>query len=81
VFGKNLEPVAAQCVVCKKFFAILGGVDPEDLARWRDGGVLAQDAMPYLSSADRELLCLSNVCATCWTLLCPDPNANPTHYH
>ena len=78
VFGKNLELVATQCVVCKKFFAIQ--VDREDLALWRDG-VLAQDAMPYLSPADRELLCLSNICGTCWNQLCPDPNANPTHYH
>jgi hypothetical protein len=78
VFGKNLEPVAARCVVCKKFVAIQ--VDPEDLARWW-GGVLAQDAMPYLSAADRELLCLSNVCGECWKLLCPEPLVYPHEYN
>lgn len=76
--GTNLTTVAAQCVICKKFVAIR--VDLEDLVLWRDG-VLVQDAMPYLSPADRELLCLSNVCGTCWKLLCPDPNTHPTHYH
>jgi len=68
VFGKTLQPVAAQCVVCEKFFAVR--VDREDLARWR-GGVFAQDAMPYLSPGDRELLCLSHVCGACWELLVP----------
>ena len=72
--GDNLQPVLAQCVVCKRFVATR--VDPEDLARWRDG-VLAQDAMPYLSPADRELLCISNVCGECWILLCP---AEPLEY-
>lgn len=76
MFGENRKPVAVRCVVCKKFVAIRGGVDLEDLARWRDG-ILAQDAMLYLSPADRELLCISNVCGDCWTLLCP---AEPLEY-
>ena len=33
--------------------------------------------MPYLSQADRELLCISNVCGECWNLLCP---AEPLEY-
>jgi hypothetical protein len=79
MFGENRKPVAVRCVVCGKFVAIQGGVDPEDLARWR-AGVLAQEAMPYLSVADRELLCLSNVCGACWNLLCADPITDPTSY-
>lgn len=82
--GKNRQAVAAECVNCGKFFAI--SIDLDDLARWRDG-VLCQDAfvdengVPYISDADRELLCLSNVCGECWKYLCPDPNTHPTHYH
>lgn len=76
--GTILSIVAARCTVCKKFVAIQ--VDLEDLARWRVG-VLAQDAMPYLSPADRELLCLSNICGACWKLLCPDLIAHPTAYN
>jgi len=76
--GTNLSTVVAQCVVCKMFVAMQ--VDLEDLAFWRDG-VLAQDALPYLSAADRELLCLSTVCGACRTLLCPNPIVNPTAYN
>jgi len=76
--GANLSIVAVQCVVCKKFVAIR--VDLEDLARWR-AGAHAQDAMPYVSCADRELLCLSKVCPACWDLLCPDPITHPTAYN
>lgn len=74
--GTNRSLVAVQCVVCKKFVAIR--VDLEDVERWRKG-MLVQDAMPYMSPPERELLCLSNACGACWKLLCPDPNT--THYH
>ena len=76
--GANLSILVVQCVVCKNFVSVR--VDLDDLVRWR-AGALAQDAMPYLSPAERELLCLSNVCGACWKLLCPDPNTHPSRYH
>lgn len=47
-------------------------VKGEDLFRYNNGAK-AQEAFPYLSSADRELLCLTGMCSTCWDeLFAPD---------
>jgi hypothetical protein len=79
MFGTHRQLIAVQCVVCHKYVAMR--VDTDDLAQWR-GGVLCQDAfvdengVPYISAADRELLCLSRMCGACWTRLVPtDPLA------
>jgi hypothetical protein len=39
-------------------------VNEADYWDWQDGA-LAQDAFPYLSADDRELL-ISGICPTCW---------------
>jgi hypothetical protein len=39
-------------------------VNEMDYLDWQDG-VLAQDAFPYLSANEREML-ISGICPTCW---------------
>jgi hypothetical protein len=77
VYGEKLELITLQCSVCKKFVALR--LDKGDLARHLYGGVLIQDAFPYLDSGTRELL----LTATCpdWDLLCADPIAHPYAYN
>jgi hypothetical protein len=69
MFGQNLQLIAKQCQLCKKWVAIR--VDPEDVQRHMEG-VFVQDAFPYLSPADRELGWLSGLCDCCWHLLCSE---------
>jgi hypothetical protein len=45
-------------------------VNITDVADWKLGEMI-QDAMPYLSSAERELL-ISRTCDDCWKELYPD---------
>lgn len=54
--------LSRTCIMCGKNQSLM--VRPEDyLARER--GALAQDAYPYLSADDRELL-ISGVCGICY---------------
>ena len=39
-------------------------VNKMDYLDWQDG-MLAQDAFPYLSASDREML-ITGICPTCW---------------
>ena len=39
-------------------------VNEDDYLDWQDG-MLAQDAFPYLSADEREML-ISGICPTCW---------------
>ena len=39
-------------------------VNAMDYLRWRDG-MLAQNAFPYLTAEEREML-ISGICPTCW---------------
>ena len=39
-------------------------VNEMDYLDWQDGK-LAQDAFPYLSASDREML-ISGICSSCW---------------
>lgn len=39
-------------------------INPVDLAAWKRG-TLIQDAMPYLSDGEREIL-ISKTCGECW---------------
>ena len=46
-------------------------VDQTDFNRWKDDGVLIQDAFPYLNADDRELIMSTRhfgfwMCPTCW---------------
>ena len=56
------EKVARQCVKCKNVHILL--VNSDDFQRWKDGALI-QDAMPYLSADERELL-ISSICGLCF---------------
>ena len=51
-----------DCVQCKETQSITVG--SEDLANWHNGDLI-QDAMPYLSADDREVL-ISGTCGACF---------------
>ena len=57
--------VQVDCNLCSKGFIL--HVHEKDLADWREGKLI-QDAMPYLSASERELL-ISNICEDCFTKL------------
>ncbi len=54
-----------QCVHCNTDYEI--AVEKKDFDRW-ESGELIQDAMPYLTPGQRELL-ISNTCDACWDRL------------
>lgn len=51
------------CRVCGRTFPI--NVDANDYMDWQKGKCI-QDAMPYLTADERELL-ISHTCGECWT--------------
>ena len=55
-------PVEKACPFCGNKNTVM--VEAQDFMDWRDG-LLAQDAFPYLSADDREVI-ISGVCSTCW---------------
>lgn len=54
--------VVTQCPFCGRGNEV--EVNEVDYWDWQDG-VLAQDAFPYLSADEREML-ISGICPTCW---------------
>jgi hypothetical protein len=60
--SERSKVVNVDCVQCKTKYSLL--VNPKDIISWQAGKYI-QDAMPYLSSAERELL-ISQTCDTCW---------------
>ena len=54
--------VVTRCPFCGKAHEI--EVNEMDYLDWQDGK-LAQDAFPYLSASDREML-ISGICPDCW---------------
>ena len=56
------DTVAVTCRHCQKSHNLL--VTFADLAAWKRG-MYIQDAMPYLSADERELL-ISQTCGACW---------------
>lgn len=59
----NLDcTVITVCPFCGKGHEIL--VNEDDYYDW-DDGKLAQEAFPYLSAEEREML-ISGICPTCW---------------
>jgi len=53
------------CLKCKKTVDV--GIKPEDYERWAAGELL-QNAAPYLTADDREIL-LSGLCGSCFDAL------------
>jgi len=54
------------CDLCKQEYNILA--KEQDMFDWLSGDKYIQDALDYLSPAERELL-ISRVCDTCWKQL------------
>lgn len=54
--------VVTQCPFCGRGNEV--EVNEADYWNW-DDGMLAQDAFPYLSADEREML-ISGICPTCW---------------
>jgi hypothetical protein len=52
-----------RCNLCSKEYNIIA--DRNDMEAWISGDKYIQDALDYLSSAERELL-ISQTCNTCW---------------
>ena len=57
-----MQSVEITCGDCGKKKSFI--VNPTDLQAWEDGTHI-QDAMPYLTAAQRELL-ISRTCNDCW---------------
>lgn len=55
-----------ECAHCHKTYTFK--VEQKDYVAWDSGTVLIQDAMPYLTAGERELL-VSATCDTCWDRL------------
>ena len=60
--------ITVVCWMCDASHTLM--VNITDVADWKLGEMI-QDAMPYLSSAERELL-ISRTCDDCWKELYPD---------
>ena len=58
----NKVTIKVQCKNCGKTFKIR--VYPEDIEKYQNGELI-QNAFPYLSAEDRELI-ISGICPTCW---------------
>ena len=62
------ETIVVVCHLCRRHYDLL--VNMDDVRSWMDGTYI-QDAMPYLSAGERELL-ISHTCDDCWKELFPD---------
>lgn len=65
--------VKTKCPFCHKYHLV--EVDIKDFYAWHDGEKLVQDAFPYLSANEREML-ISGICPTCWDKMFP-PEEDP----
>ena len=62
--------IVTRCPFCGR--ANFVEVNEGDYLDW-DDGVNAQEAFPYLSASEREML-ISGICLTCWSnMLPPEP--------
>ena len=52
-----------RCQVCQKEYSIIA--DRNDMEAWLSGEKYIQDALSYLSAADREMF-ISETCGVCW---------------
>ena len=55
--------IKSQCPFCNIYSDI--SIDLIDLISWEVDGLPAQDAFPYLSDDDREMV-ISGICPDCW---------------
>lgn len=64
--NKKEVTVVTVCPMCGHANEV--AVNEEDYFAWSFDGVLAQDAFPYLSADEREML-ISGICPKCWNKL------------
>lgn len=58
-----------RCNLCSKEYNIIA--DRNDMEAWISGDKYIQDALDYLTAAERELL-ISKTCGSCWNNLYPN---------
>ena len=74
-FDPDLWPTGRQefFVICQAYcgkrYTVY--IDPEDYAVWKSGEAFVQDAFPYLTAAERELL-MTQVCGECFDRMFPE---------
>lgn len=59
--------VENRCPMCGKVHTVT--VNNTDFEKWQSGACI-QNAFPYLSAEEREIL-ISGICPKCWTLMFP----------
>lgn len=66
-----IMPMKVECIcpLCGEVHIIT--VDAIDYIAWEVGDVLIQDALPYLSADEREML-ISGICPECWAKMFGD---------
>jgi hypothetical protein len=57
-----------RCESCSNLYTMM--YNREDMTDWLSGSLFIQDAMPYLSDNERELL-LSGICGECFEKFFP----------
>jgi hypothetical protein len=55
--------IRRNCVFCKNIWEVT--IKAEDIDKFFDGNELVQNAFPYLSADEREML-ISGICPDCW---------------
>jgi len=60
--SKQLQSFKITCKMCNSTHTIM--VTDVDVENWQDG-MFAQDAFPYLTADERELI-ISQTCGPCW---------------
>lgn len=55
--------IVTECPICHHANEVM--VNEEDYLAWAFDGELVQNAFPYLSADEREML-ISGICPTCW---------------
>lgn len=64
---KDAVLVGRNCPFCGEYHEVL--VSEADYYNWQNGEY-AQNAFPYLSAEEREIL-ISGICSTCWEKMFP----------
>jgi len=66
-----LKKIQRTCRLCGKLVGML--VNPKDLSDCKSEKKYIQDAMPYLSDSEREIL-ISKTCGECFDKIFPQEN-------
>ena len=74
--GKRKTIIHKQCTSCKKIYHI--EVNKKDLYAYMNDGKLIQNAFPYLSAGERELI-ISGICDTCFNDMMKDDEEDEEH--